>query len=373
MEKIRLYFMVSEPTPYLNLLFKAITTKDVSLVVYYLSRKQKHHPWEISQEPEIAMEEHYCRGVLGTLIDIYRDMVRSQPTYMVVGGYKDWRNIGVFMLNKILGVRFGFWSDTQQLHNRRSMVKKTVRAMVLHWLFNNAEIFFSTGNVGTQAYKMLGCPEKKLRNLPWAVELEAPAKVSPGAREYAVWIKSRFAPKGEIIFLVAGQLIRRKGYDVALCAFAQALHQNKGKPGVLLIAGEGPARQELENLAGSLGIIDQVHFLGWQQPDQMQGLFHAADILVHPARWDPYPVAVLEAMSWSMPVLASNQTMAAVDRVCHGENGFIHQVDKIGELSDHISYLLENPVRILDMGIKARQTAEEWPVSRCVQTILEVI
>jgi len=105
----------------------------------------------------------------------------------------------------------------------------------------------------------------------------------------------------------------------------------------------------------------------------MEAIFLAAEVLVHPALWDPYPVAVLEAMAWGLPVLASDQTMAAVDRVGPGESGFLHRVGDVSGLARDMAYLLGHRERVREMGRQARQTAAQWPVDRLAQTVLELV
>lgn len=65
--------------------------------------------------------------------------------------------------------------------------------------------------------------------------------------------------------------------------------------------------------------------------------------------------------------------MAAVNRVRHSEIGFIHRVGDKEELARHMTNLVENPQRIVEMGAKARHKAEEWPRSRHLQTIMDVL
>jgi len=292
---------------------------------------------------------------------------------MIVGGYYHLRFLMTFVILKLFGVPFAFYSDTPQVHRKRSPLKRRIRALLLDWVFKNAKFILSTGQVGLDNFKSMGCPEAKLKNLPWAIDLEVPLQIDQETNNYASWIKRNYAPPETIIFACAGQLDPRKGYDVALKSFSQAVHQCPERPAVLLMAGDGPQRPELEELAKSLGLAERIHFLGWLQPDRMKGLFKAADILVHPAQWDPYPVAVLEAMAWGLPVLASDQTMAAVDRVRQGESGFIHPVDDVAVLAEHISYFLADPGRVRQMGAQARKTAEQWPVSRCTRTIINLL
>ncbi len=99
---------------------------------------------------------------------------------------------------------------------------------------------------------------------------------------------------------VLGALCRlepQKGVDVLLQVLARL-------PGVRLdVAGDGSQRRALEELAARLGVGDRVRFLGWVQ--DVPSLFAGIDVLVVPSREEAMPLAVLEAMHASLPVVAT--------------------------------------------------------------------
>jgi glycosyltransferase involved in cell wall biosynthesis len=331
------------------------------------------HPWDIETESQCIGRVCYLDNLFQVFTKIGTHLFADKPDFMIVAGYRDVRNLITFLLLKLRKVRFGFFSDTPNLEKERGQIRQALRSMILSWLFRHAAVIFATGQVGVEAYKSLGCPANKLKNLPYTINIEAPHKLSPNAKAYAETLKENLCLEGTLVFLAAGQLIERKRYDVALRAFAQALPTGSEGKAVILIAGEGAEKQALADLASSLGLASQVHFLGWVQPQEMAGVFAVADVLLHPAAYEAYGLVILEAMAWGIPVLASHRTMAAVEQVHSGENGFIHGVGEVEELAQHISYFLEDPQRAKEMGAKARQTVEEWPVSRIAQTILDVI
>ena len=291
---------------------------------------------------------------------------------MIIAGCTCLTRLLTLLFCRVFKIRFAFWSDTPNLKKARGLIKRKVRTFIIQWIINNAEMILTTGEVGVNAYRIMGCPEQKLRNLPFATDLDGPAHPGPDVLACAERLKARFAPRGEIIFIAAGQLVPRKEYAIAIQAFHQALGAGANQPAVFLIAGAGSQQGYLQELIAALGLSNRVHLLGWRQPEEMHGVFSAGSVLVHTANWDPYPNAILEAMAWGLPVLASHQSMSAVDRVIPGESGFIHPVGDIAALAQQMQYFLQEPSRINRMGAKARLTAEQWPVSRCVQTIRDL-
>jgi glycosyltransferase involved in cell wall biosynthesis len=218
-----------------------------------------------------------------------------------------------------------------------------------------------TGQPGVDALKKMGAAEGKLVNFPYFIDvtLYAPPK-------------KRSVPDSHlpIRFISSGRLLNsHKGYDVALRALAEAGRMT-GAPFEYYLAGTGSDGDALRRLADQLGISSQVKFLGWVEPDALIEQYDSAHVLIHPSpTHEPYGVAVLEAMAKGLPVLASDATCAALDRVKEGINGFIHPAGDATVLATQIAYFLEHPKKLAQMGQKARETAEEWPIERGIQII----
>lgn len=372
MRHLAISFLLSEPTPYHECLFKELTHKGNQVNLFYLSVKNERHPWQLEGTIQKGCSITLCLNIRQTLTTISYHLFKRKPDFFIIGGLKDVRLLTTYTLLKLFRVPFALFCDTPQINIRRPFAIEIIRNAMLRWVYRNAAAILTTGHTGIAAFQAMGCPRERLHNLPWCVDPGVPAKVDQSINRHARELRQQYAPQGETLFLCAGQLIARKGYDVAIRALAKALAKEK-QGTAMLIAGDGPERKNLEDVVDSLGLSSKVHFLGWRQPREMESIFLAADVLVHPALWDPYPVAVLEAMSWGLPVLASDQTMAAVDRVISGESGFLRRVGDVSGLAEDMAYLLANPQRVKEMGHMARCTAEQWPVSRCAQKVLDLV
>jgi glycosyltransferase involved in cell wall biosynthesis len=109
--------------------------------------------------------------------------------------------------------------------------------------------------------------------------------------------KSLFIPEYQPIILALGRLHTNKGFDVLLKAMA--LLPNA----YLLLAGDGPERERLEQLATQLGVKPRIRFLGWRE--DVSDLLASARIFVHPARHEPLGNVVIEAWAQGVPVVAT--------------------------------------------------------------------
>jgi len=101
------------------------------------------------------------------------------------------------------------------------------------------------------------------------------------------------------VFCSVGLLIERKGHEYAIRALSEFGDAH------LLIAGTGPLRQSLADLAQSLGLAERVHFLGALPHEDLPSLYSAVDVMILATGREGWPNVVLEAMGCGTPVVAT--------------------------------------------------------------------
>jgi len=107
--------------------------------------------------------------------------------------------------------------------------------------------------------------------------------------------------------------------------------------------GEGPSRQSLEDLAKSLGVGDRVRFFGFVPlgPELFQ-LYRQADIFVLPSLTEGLPMALLEAMANSLPVVASG-VGGVPGVITNGTHGALVEPARPDQLAEAIVKLASDP------------------------------
>lgn len=162
-------------------------------------------------------------------------------------------------------------------------------------------------------------------------------------------------PDSARVLLAVARLTDQKGIDVAIRALA-------GLPAdtALVVLGEGPERTTLQRLAQELGLERRVFLLG-RVPDVAAWLGRAT-VFVHPARWEGFGLAVLEAMLAGVPVVATNVS-ALPELVVDGESGVLVPPDDAEALASGIARALDQP----QLGEGALERARsEFSVGRMV-------
>jgi len=101
--------------------------------------------------------------------------------------------------------------------------------------------------------------------------------------------------------LALGRLVRAKGLDMLLEAFAQTESEEID----LIIAGDGEERGALENQARQLGLEGRIHFFGSVTPEQAVWLLNGCVFLVIPSRFESFGIVALEGLAAGKPILAT--------------------------------------------------------------------
>jgi len=162
-------------------------------------------------------------------------------------------------------------------------------------------------------------------------------------------------PDDARILLCVARLAPQKGVDVAVRALAgvRAVEPRA----VLVVLGEGPERPRLAGegvfLPGRVGDVAP-----W---------YRRAELLVHPARWEGFGLALLEAMLSAKPVVAT-RVSAAPEIVADGETGLLVPPDDDEAMTDAVLALLGDPARAAEMGEAGLARARsEFSVARMTE------
>lgn len=162
--------------------------------------------------------------------------------------------------------------------------------------------------------------------------------------------------------LSVGRLVEKKGYPFLLQA-AAILH-GQGVQFELVIVGDGPMRNELERLAGGLGLRDKVVFAGHLTQEQLAHVYRRADafclgsIVDKDGDRDGLPNVILEAMAYGVPVVASNLS-AIPEAVIDGETGLLAPPGSANELAAQLERVLSDPELRQRLIANARRKVEE--------------
>ncbi|HHY94304.1 MAG TPA: glycosyltransferase [Firmicutes bacterium] len=165
----------------------------------------------------------------------------------------------------------------------------------------------------------------------------------------------------DLVILSVGRLVSYKGHAVLVEAVAKLVHSHKLAVR-LVVVGDGPERDYLEGLATKKGLSNSVTFTGYvPQGEQLWSIYSRASVYVQPSLTESFGMAVLEAMCFGLPVVAS-AVGGLQDLVVHGVTGFLVPPGDVDALEIRLGTLLASPGLRSKLGEAAKVFASRYKV-----------
>lgn len=227
-------------------------------------------------------------------------------------------------------------------------------------LRNCAAIVSATPNY-IESSDELSRMKSRCRVIPYGIDYRSFRTVDPDA---VALIRRKFGPR---IVLAVGRLVYYKGFEHAVRAMARV-------DANLVVIGDGPLRQHLEEKARELGVADRVFFLG-EVGKPLSPYYHACDVFILPsvARSEAFGIVQLEAMACGKPVvntyLESGVPFVSID----GQTGITVPPGSPDALASAVNLLLDDPALAAAYGdAAARRVQTEFSLDAMVRRTLDV-
>ena len=319
--------------PYRIPVFNALNELlDGGLHVIFINETEGRRNWPVYRD-----EIRFSYEVLGGLRFNVPYRGDSQPVYLarpvvgrlargrfdsvLVGGWNHLECYEALAWCRTRSHKFVFWSETPLLGE---LPARPVRTMLKRAVVSQADAFVVPGPSAARYLAALGADATRIYEAPNAV-----------ANEFWSVKPPKPASRDVMTLLFVGRLVESKGVDVAIRAFAASRLSGAAE---LLLAGNGPERAALERLA-----VPGVRFLGEQDREALRALYHAADVLVFPSRYDPWGLVVNEAACAGLPAIASDGAGASRDMIRDGENGMLVEAGSEESLRRAFDRVAEDP------------------------------
>ena len=175
-------------------------------------------------------------------------------------------------------------------------------------------------------------------------------------------------PADRPLLLYVGRVAHEKNIEFLLHSFV-ALRRSR-PDAMLAIAGEGPARVQLEKLAFELGIAPHLHFIGYL--DRERGLadcYAAADVFVFASRTETQGLVLLEALAQGRPVVST--AVLGTASILQPSCGARVSPEKPETFAQTVLDVLENPQRAAKLSAQARVYAQSWASANMARRLAE--
>lgn len=176
------------------------------------------------------------------------------------------------------------------------------------------------------------------------------------------WLGADTAP----VIVQVGMLRSEKGHDTVLAALA-ALKQ-AGHTFRYLIVGDGPQNKAIETMIARYDLQGNVMMAGKVFP--ASAIYRYADLVLMPSRNESFGMALVEAMFFNVPVMASD-VGGIPDVIRHQENGTLLPSDNAGAWQTEIANFLMHPEPYRQMARHASdEVVPRYSIDACVKKII---
>lgn len=172
--------------------------------------------------------------------------------------------------------------------------------------------------------------------------------------------KKMLAPNGERILAHVSNFRKVKRVEDVIRVFERVHEQ---MPSKLLMIGDGPERQNAEELCRSLSMNNDIRFLGKQ--DQMDEILSIADLFLLPSQYESFGLSALEAMACGVPVISTNAGGLPEINI-HGKTGFLSPIGDVSDMAGHALKILQDDDTLQQFKDAAITHARTFEKSRII-------
>ncbi|MCL5103815.1 MAG: glycosyltransferase [Armatimonadetes bacterium] len=175
-------------------------------------------------------------------------------------------------------------------------------------------------------------------------------------------VRRSYGTDGGFMLLYVGRIAREKNLTMLLEAFKLVIARHPQAR--LVLVGGGPALAETKRYASDIGVIDRLTFTGMLRRHEIEPIYAAADAFAFPSTTETQGIAICEALSAGLPVVAVNAGGIPENIQCEID-GFLTS-NNPAEFADRISFLIANEAECKSMGDCARANSANFSIERMV-------
>lgn len=296
-------------------------------------------------------------------------LLRTATQYDIVHlhGFSQ-KSILITLLARMLGKRVIVTLHTAGQDDPEGIRKS---GQMSYWAYQKADRFIAISQLMAEAYRAAGLPEQRLRIAPNGIDVSRFRPPSPTERSE---IRAQLGVPADMpLILFVGFFSRDKRPDTLYQAWLQ-LQERHGMATMLLFAGatrsayyevDAELQTSMQADAAGRGVDQRLRFTGEVQ--DVERYYRAADVFVMPSTREAFGMALLEAMSSSLPVIATRIPGVTDAIVADGKTGLLVPAGDAGAIADALRDVLSDRMSAAAMGSAARADVEHrfgLPASR---------
>lgn len=377
---LRIAVVITHPIQYMTPLFRALAKRDDVIVkVFFLWHQgttetidpqfARSFAWDVplldgydhELIPNVATKPgpNHFFGLVNPSAPL---RIRAfRPDVLVMHGYHRFTEVEVMAAARLFGVPMLLRADPTLLRRRPPHVAFAKRLLVPPWLSQFAGAL-ATGTLNSRYYAHYGMPAARIFVAPFSVDNAFFQAHETDARAAAQSIRSELGiTESDLVAVFAAKLISHKGCADLIRAFGTRARTNAH----LVIVGDGPEKDECVKLAHDVA-PGRIHFLGFFNQLRMPTAYALGNVFVLPSLFEPWGLAVNEAMSLGLPIIASDQVGAVPDLVSP-DNGWVFPAGNVAALARALDAAFEDREGLGRKSDASRKRIAQWDITHTVE------
>ena len=254
-----------------------------------------------------------------------------------------------------------------QLHNNisgyldtKTPLQRWVRCAPMRWLFPYADLIITVSEgVIEDTIKVAGYPRERLVAIPNPIITPEVYRKADEPVDHP-WLNPPAVP----VIMGAGRLTREKDFATLIKAFHIVRQQRECK---LVIIGQGPLRQELEQLVEELGLTDSVSLPGYTA--NPYAWMKKASLFVLSSAWEGSGNVLIEAMALGVPAMSTDCPYGPSETLAGGKFGALVPVGNPSAMATAMLETLSKPLTAEQL----QEAIAPFTVERSTQRYLDVL
>jgi glycosyltransferase involved in cell wall biosynthesis len=375
-ERVRVTYVAPEPTPFRSIMFDRIAQRpELDFRVVYSGHTIFSRWWTIVPEHRAAfMDGRRIPGVRDVFRHDYpittrivRELEDSRPDIVVIAGWSTFAAQSAFAWCRARGVPYVLVVESNDADPRPGW-RRAVKGAVVPPFVRGAERVLAIGALARESVLARGADPERVSWFANTVDAPWFAEEAERLRERREELRAAMgAGDDDIVVLSIARLAPEKGLDTLVLATATAADPRL----LLVLAGDGPERERLEELARSLGvrlrIVENVPF------ERVVERYVAADVFALLSTHEPWGVVVNEAAACGLPLVLTDRVGAHADLLVPGENGMLVAAGDVQAAGDALRSLAADPELRRRYGERSLELMRGWGYEPSIENFVAAV
>lgn len=360
---MKILFLTNLPSPYRRMFFAELGKRCELTVIYErISARDRDVKWTAEKKntyKEIFLNSRKLGDDNSFTLEIIKYLRTEEYDKYVVGMYGTYTAMIAITYMQIKHIPFylstdGGWITKES--NIKYLIKKHFIGAASFWL--------STGANSTDYLVHYGAKKDRVAIYPFTSLTEADV-IKANSFTYIQKLKYRekLGMLEKQILLSVGRFTYEsgygKGYDILLKA-AERLDKNIG----IYIVGDEPTEEFIKWKEEKK--LNNVHFTGFKGKKDLSLYYASADAFILLTRKEAWGLVINEAMSYSLPVITTNQCNAGLELVHNEKNGYLVEAGDVDATVKSITKIFENEIRLHEMGRESFKIINGYTIEKMV-------